>query len=86
MVNDKSFVLSKDAQTKFKSSFQQIRNIFFQNLSDSEYFEPILSNLVNESTPKQSELLEILSRIVMANRDALTKWRKIYYKTLLQST
>jgi len=86
MVNDKTLVLSKEAAQKFKVSFQQIRNIFYQNLSGSEYFEPILSNLVAESSPKQTELLDILTKIVFSNREVLISWRKIYSKTMLQST
>ena len=86
MVNDKNLVLNKDAVSKLKASFQHIQKIFYQNLTTSEYFEPILANLVNDSSPKQSELLDILTKIVFLNRDALSKWRKVYSKTLVQST
>ena len=86
MINDKTLVMSKEAAQKFKISFQQIRNIFYQNLSGSEYFEPILSNLIAESSPKQAELLDILTKIVFSNREVLVIWRKIYSKTMLQST
>lgn len=86
LVNDKSLVLNKDSLSKFKSSFQQIRTIFYQSLTTSEYFEPILANLENETSARQTENLDILTKIVFLNRDALGKWRKIYSKKILQST
>jgi len=93
LINDKQTsstlpLLSKETSQKLKSTFQIVKQIFYENLAhNSEYFEPILSNLTADSTgPRQLELLNILTKILFSNKNSLTTWRSIYSKTLLQST
>jgi hypothetical protein len=92
LINEKtlssSYSLSKESSQKLKLTFQLIKDIFYQNLSrNSEYFEPILANLTADSnSPRQLELLNILTKIIFSNKNSLATWRQIYSKTLLQST
>jgi hypothetical protein len=92
LVNDKSLIPQKDLGQKFKASFQTIRNFFFHDLKRTNHgtviFEVLLANVcsVEANSAKQTELLEMLSQIVLApGKDTIVKLQTLYSKYALQT-
>lgn len=58
LINDKQLNLAKDLQTKLNSSFQILKNIFQQELSQNGelYLEDLLSYMNTDNKTKETEV------------------------------
>lgn len=81
--------VNKDNVTKFKVVFQMIRALFISNLEFSPeaclIFETLLTTLTAETSPKQTEFLELLASCLFSNTDCMNAWRVLYSKNVCQT-
>lgn len=90
LVNDKTMNTNKDAIRQLKLAFPLIRILYMHGLSttsESELiFDMLFPNLINETSAKQTEILEILTKCMISNQDLLNKWKESFNKNLQQTT
>lgn len=93
LVNDKSLntLTNKDAIHQLKSAFPLIRSAYMHSLNtaaaDSELiFDMLFPNLTSETSAKQTEILEILTKCLISNQDLLLTWKESFNKNLQQTT
>lgn len=80
---------NKDNVAKFKTVSQMIRALFISNLEFSPeaclIFETLLTTLTAETSPKQTEFLELLANCLFSNTDCMDAWRVLYSKNVCQT-